>query len=164
MDNMSRAERRGFFKLLNRVRKKEIVITTTDKSGELAILTMEAYLEMGKTHVRNVKVASWEEVRDAKHVTLCHIRALSKVFQTGEAHGETSMERTRGALHEDRTILPNLVLSVKNQKPVDPTTKLPKTRPVCQASKTFNMRASGHLCQVLKATIATDNQPGLSRH
>ena len=35
MDNMTKAERRSFFKLQKRVRAKEIVVAETDKSGKL---------------------------------------------------------------------------------------------------------------------------------
>merc|ERR1711954_31 len=111
---------------------------------------------MGIPHTKNDLVVTWKEIKEAKHEVLCHTRALSKVFQIGEAHGEANQDRVRDALHEDRTILPDLVLTQKNQKPLCKETKLPKTRPICQASTTFNMRASGHLCTILGGAIAAD--------
>ena len=68
LDNMSKSERRGYFKLLKRVKAKEIVVSTTDKSGELTISTYQAYIEMGIPHTKNDLVVTWKEIKEAKHL------------------------------------------------------------------------------------------------
>ena len=49
-----------------------------------------------------------------------------------------------------------MTLLQKNHKPIDPITGLPKTRPVCEASSTFNQRANGYLVAILGGAIKSD--------
>ena len=53
-DNMTKAEYREF------------VISTTDKSPEITILTREAYHQQGQVHIQNDKPVSWKEVLISK--------------------------------------------------------------------------------------------------
>ena len=92
---------------------------------------------MGAPHLQNDKLSNWLEVIAAREV-LRHTRALSKILNVGEDQGEDAQKHLTEALHEDTTALPDLTLLHKNQKPIDPETGLPKTRPLCLASVTFN--------------------------
>ena len=56
-------------------------------------------------------------------------------------------------MDEDKTVIPNLILTQKNQKPIDPVTKLPKTRPVCLTRTSYNQRANDYLCWITGASI-----------
>ena len=130
IDNMTRSERRGFFKLAKRVKANDIVISTTDKSGEITISSYASYMEQGQVHIKNDTKVSWEEVNDAKHRVLCHTKVLTSVFNTGEAHGEKNQNRCKKDLNEDISVLSNLTLLQKDHKHMDPISVLPKTCPV----------------------------------
>ena len=94
-------------------------------------------------------------VKKSKSEAIAHVRALNHVFGTGEAHGENNHERTIKAMNQNKTVIPDLILQHKNQKPLDAQGQ-PKTRPVCLSRTTLNQRANYYLCQVIGATIKAD--------
>ena len=53
--NLSTKQRRGLKSLVIRVKNGEIVVLLTDKSGRLAVMTLEDYHEAGMVHVKNDK-------------------------------------------------------------------------------------------------------------
>ena len=108
-DNMTRAERKGYLKLLKRARNKEIVISTTDKSGRLTVSTYDSYIQQGSQHVKNDVKVTWKEVMKSKEDVLSHTRVLSHIFRVGETHGEKNEKRVKIALHEDIITVPNRV-------------------------------------------------------
>ena len=67
------------------------------------------------------------------------------------------MSRIRSAFHEDSSIVPNLIITQKDHKPIEPNTGLPKTRPVCEASSTHNQRLSDMLSDILAATFDSED-------
>ena len=91
----------------------------------------------------------------AKKQGLNHVFALNHIFKTGQDN-PSGVERLHRNLNEDRTVVPDLILTHKNQKPLDPETNLPKTRPVCLSRVNFNQRANDYLCQVLGVPIKAD--------
>ena len=91
---------------------------------------MDSYLSQGDVHIKGDQEVKWEDVYKAKKHALNHVWALNQVFNTGNDH-PNSQERLHRNLNEDRTVVPDLILTHKNKKPIDPITKLPKTRPVC---------------------------------
>ena len=62
--NMTPGEYRGWKKIRKRVEKKEVVVYQTDKSGLMAIATMESYERQGRRHVEDDIEVGWEEVND----------------------------------------------------------------------------------------------------
>ena len=60
--NMTPGEYRGMKKIKKRVQNKEVVIYQTDKSGLMAVATMESYRHQGEKHVSGDKEVQWEEV------------------------------------------------------------------------------------------------------
>ena len=61
----------GISKLKKRVQDNSIVVMETDKSGKLAVASMEAYLEMGQVHIKNDEEVGEEEGG--------HVKALVEV-------------------------------------------------------------------------------------
>ena len=51
VDNMSKFERRGFYKLMKRMEVGEIIMSQTDKSSKNAVSTAESYIQQGQVHV-----------------------------------------------------------------------------------------------------------------
>ena len=74
----------GLTKLKKRVDNGTIVITETDKSGKLAILSMEAYLEMGSVHTKNDREIDQADVDDRERHLNGHMSMLMKIINYGE--------------------------------------------------------------------------------
>ena len=117
------------------MKKVEIVISTTDKSGKLTISTYASYIQQGLPKTVKDKKVGWKEVMSSKEVVLSNTRVLSQVFKVGETHGEKNQTRVKKALHEDITVIPNLTILQKDHKLVDPDTGLPATRQVAPSTK-----------------------------
>ena len=49
--NLTDSEARGLKSLQKRVRKESLIVCETDKSGRLAVMSQEEYLEAGNKHV-----------------------------------------------------------------------------------------------------------------
>ena len=124
-----------------------------DKSTKITISSRDSYKTQGKTHIKNDVKSNWDEVNESKNVTLCHLKAINHVFRTGQDNTKQAHERLIRALDEDKSVLPNLILTQKNQKPVDSITKLPKTRPVCLTRTSYNQCANDYLCYLTGASI-----------
>ena len=60
--NLSKNEQLGLNSLLKRLKKNEIKITLTDKSGIFAILTHDQYLKSGQIHTSKDENIGWKEV------------------------------------------------------------------------------------------------------
>ena len=115
-DNMTKSERRGYLKLLKRVRSKEIVISETDKSGKLTISSYASYIQQGEAHIKNDRLSNCGEVEDSKKVVLSHTRVLSQILGPGKEHGESNETRLKSALHEDITTVADLTLCQKDKR------------------------------------------------
>ena len=149
---MTKSERSGQIKLKARTIRGEIVISETDKSTEITISSRESYTQQGQPHIANDVKANWDQVMESKKVTLCHLRALNHIIETGQDHPKSEKERLVKAIDEDKTVIPNLILMQKNQNPLDPKTGQPKTRPVCLTRTSYNQRANEYLCYLTGAS------------
>ena len=118
---------------------------------------MESYIQQGSVHVQGDTKVEWKDYEKGKRLALADTRCMSKIFQIGQDHGEKEMSRIKNALHEDSSIVPNLIITQKDHKPIDPNTGLPKTRPVCEASSTHNQRLSDMLSDILAATFDSED-------
>ena len=124
--NLTEKERRGMKKLQKRVKNKEVVINTTDKSGRLCINTMQSYVEQGRKHVGNDRKITWEEVVVIQRRATAHARVVVKIFNVGEDWGEKNMTRVRGAYSTQSGVVPVLSTLPKDHKPY--VEGVPKTR------------------------------------
>merc|ERR1712081_99414 len=57
--NLTQSEKRGIDKLEKRVKAGKVVIFETDKSGKLAIATLDTYKKMGNPHTVNDVEVTW---------------------------------------------------------------------------------------------------------
>ena len=142
--NITKQQKRGIKKLLDRQKKGEIVIQNTDKSGKIAVASQENYAKQGDVHVAGDEVVTWKEVEKAKNEVQCHARTLANVFKMGEDWGGGGESRVRGAMGEGVTIIPSMINTVKDHK-ILPESGVPKTRPICTASHTADKRVSDNL-------------------
>ena len=61
--NLSRSQQKGLAKLKKRVKEWEIVVCRTNKSGKFAVVTTQAYLDMGRKHTEGDMVISESEAK-----------------------------------------------------------------------------------------------------
>ena len=99
IDNMTRAERKGFFKLIKRAKSRELAISQTDKSAKNTVSTMESYIQQGSVHVQGDTKVEWKDYEKGKRLALAHTRCMSKIFQIGQDHGEKEVSRIKNAFH-----------------------------------------------------------------
>ena len=64
--NLSKSEVAGMLSLQERVKRKEIIITETDKSGKFAVLNYDQYLSSGLKHTKNDCEIDWNEVNGSR--------------------------------------------------------------------------------------------------
>lgn len=88
MKNMTPSEYRGYDKIKKRVKKKEVVVYQTDKSGLMAIASLESYKRQGEKHVPDDTEVSWQEVTESQKQLRGHVFALNKIFSIGEDQRE----------------------------------------------------------------------------
>ena len=82
--NLSPAELRGLNKLLKRIQDGSVVIMETDKSGRLAIATIEAYEEMGQPHIAKDREVDQDEDNERGKYINGNVAMLLKVTSMGQ--------------------------------------------------------------------------------
>ena len=70
------------------------MLYNTDKSGKLAVTTLENYKKQGDEHTKGDKVVDWKQVKEIQNKVKAHLRALNRIFNTGANHHKKSKERT----------------------------------------------------------------------
>ena len=94
-------EAKGLKSLQRRIKEREIVVMSTDKSCKLAVTTMDKYLEMGAVHTRLDKEISREEFIEIEKVvnghTAMHIKmqGMGENWQQGKRMRGTTMTRSQ---------------------------------------------------------------------
>ena len=86
-DNLTDTEKRGLAKLRKRIKEGNIVIVKTDKSGKIAAMSKEKYLEMGLKNCIEDRKIDRIEVKNRERNINDHTRMLIKALNAGEAHG-----------------------------------------------------------------------------
>ena len=51
----------------------------TDKSGNMAICTPDAYEKIGETHVKKDVIVSWERIEETQKIIGAHLKCLNLV-------------------------------------------------------------------------------------
>ena len=132
-----------------------VVISTTDKSGKYTLNSRDSYKAQGDKHVSGDKEISWDDVTVIQNEVICHSKALCNVFKISNQWGEKEEARTRRAMAEKSTIIPQMVITQKDHKPIQDD-GLPKTRAMCGASQSINQRVSDLLTDVLQALFSSE--------
>ena len=84
--NLTREEQRGLRKLQKRIRNHEILVIKTDKSGKLAVIDRDKYLEMGKEKCLQDRKIGREEHREIERRIEDHTRFWCKMLKSGINH------------------------------------------------------------------------------
>ena len=114
----------------------------TDKSGKMAITTVEIYNKMGEEHTKNDKEISEEKLKVIQRKHNGHVSMWLKMGKTGENwHHE---ERFRESCINHSCCVSPLWLLLKDHKKVNPG-ELPRTRPVSGGNKSMGVHLSNLL-------------------
>ena len=144
--NLTPAQKRGLRKLMKRVNEGEVIVCLTDKSGKLAIMSVETYLEAGSAHTDKDQEVTLDDAKEIEKEVNGHTAMLMKIFRYGadwrheERHRETKVNQSCS--------VSSMSLLVKDHKVWDPTEGPPKTRPVCGPG--FNVHFSDIVSEILE--------------
>ena len=145
--NLSKEETRGLKEIKAKVKRKEIVVFSTDKSGRFSIDTPENYVEAVKPHTANDEEIESEKVKKIETKVNQHMRQFNKMFQVGSAHGHE--DRVTAATLSTNTPPPPIYGLRKDHKTTVDKEKGPPVRPVCGAKESPNSRLSNFLSRIV---------------
>ena len=118
----------------------------TDKTGQLAVATMEAYIEMGQVHVSKDKEIDQSEVDERERLLNGHVSMLLKITDMGSHWNHEDRHRESNIKHSGYVAF--LTLLLKNHK--DPVDGKWSTRPVVSANEGIGTSLSNILSEVLE--------------
>ena len=128
---LSKTEVNGRSKLLNRVKNGEIVISSTDKSGKIAVWRRELYIEAAEEHTIKDKKVTQELVNKFENQANGLATATCSAFKLGEQRNQEA--RVSKAMKVLDVPPPNVFILAKDHKEVSVERRFPKTRVVCGA-------------------------------
>ena len=150
--NLNTSEKRGLKSLKKRVEEGEVVVMTTDKTSNFAVLGRERYIEAGLSHTGGDRVVTWEDMKSAQREVNGHISMLIKVFKIGKnwSHGERIRESMLG---DSRETCP-IHLLYKDHKGWDPSKGgVPPTRQVAGGNRGVNLYLSEIVSDILEPLV-----------
>ena len=111
--NLSKNELKGLDSLKKRIKNNELVVTTTDKSGRLAVLTEKQYVEAGECHTKKDCQIGWNEIKYLQGQINSHTWWLSSIIGNSL---KTNPERMNKNIQGSGFEIPELSLLVKDHK------------------------------------------------
>ena len=112
--NLMPEEKRGLESLLKRIKKENLIIMKTDKSGKMSVTTEEKYREMGQVHIGEDKKINREKIRELDKTMNEHSRAWCNMWNTGKDHSqEDRIQNSKTSKSENRA---KLYLAYKDHK------------------------------------------------
>ena len=147
--NLSQSQRSGLKKLKNRIKNGEIIVCMTDKSGKLAVLSMQEYLKAGAVHTDKDEEVDLEFVKQTQRILNGHTAMWIKITNMGadwkhqDRHRETH-------INNSSSVCP-MYLLLKDHKVYNPDDGPPPTRPVCGSVTGMNVHFSNIISDLLEA-------------
>ena len=92
-DQLSKSQMRGRTKLLDRVRKSEIHVSSSDKGNGVVLMPMSMYSNLVKVHTDKDIEVTWEDLETAQKEIRSHSRSLAKITGLGSNEGENNIDR-----------------------------------------------------------------------
>ena len=148
--NLTEQERKGMISLMGRIKKENLIVMRTDKSGKLCVTSEDKYKEMGKVHVEGDIPIGREKIRETDKVMNEHSSAGCGIWSTGSGHQhEDRIIQSKTSRSENRA---KLYLSFKDHKK-----EQEKTRPIGTANSS-NTRAFANSVSDLLESVANSEQ------
>ena len=169
LPNLPRNSMRGLAKLKKRVDDGTCVIMETDKTGRFAIVSIEAFLEMGAVHTENDLEIDHKDVDDRERHLNGHVSMPLKITEMGKDWRHQDRFRESNIKHSG--FVAYLSLLVNDHKRVKEGQPFP-TRPVVAANEGIGASLSNILSEMLDplADSLTDKmeiistEDGISRY
>ena len=145
--NINSVEAEGLKEIQEKVKKGDLVVFSTDKSGRFSVDTPRNYEEAVHQHTTNDVEISSEGVKLRENQINLHMRQFNKMFQVGVDHGHEI--RVTGATMSTNVQPPPLYGLRKDHKATTDEFKGPPVRPVCGANVAPNSRLSHFLSKIV---------------
>ena len=146
--NLTDEQEAGLRDVQRLISQKNYVVTKTDKSDRLCLMTEQDYIQTGETHVEGDIVKTRKEIEQNEDILNCH--ALQMCRTLGLCDGQDCARRLKSAILNQNTLPPSLYFTIKDHKPSTPGQPLP-ARPVCGAIRAHNGQLGLMLAKVLDA-------------
>jgi hypothetical protein len=143
-------ETRGKIKIRDRVKKGEILITFTDKSGKTVVTTPDVYKKAAAVHLDKDEKVGWECLKKTETLMNRLARQLAKIFNLGKGEGDRQRDRINSALKSVDVAPPMVSFMWKDHKVYQ---DVPPTRPVCNATRGPILRTSQLLTMILTPVL-----------
>ena len=150
--NLSASENRGLKSLRKRTKEGEIVILSTDKTGNLAVMDREGYEKAGLSHVGLDKEVDWTELRTAQRELNGHMSMLIKVFRIGKNWGHESRIRET-TMGEALQACPVHLLYKDHKGWTKDKGGVPPMRQVAGGNKGMNLHISEVISDILEPMV-----------
>jgi hypothetical protein len=147
---LSKQQMCGKKKLLARVKKKEIVLAESDKSGKVTAVKTENFLEMIAPHVENDEIVNMEDVEEAEKEMSAMSMIIARVLRLGESNGQEA--RVASAMKSASSKIPPLDAMIKDHKKVQ---NIP-VRGVCKSKESPNGILNDLIGDFLEAHVCTN--------
>ena len=157
--NMTVEESQGKRSLMQKVKKGEIVITTTDKSGKFAVIEPKLYKKAAEVHLKDKEITS-KNVTETETLFNRHAKQIIKSLQMGTVHGKYGqVERINQAFTSVNGKPGPIYFLIKDHKKLKDNEKIPPTRPVCSARGGPGARLSNLISMMINyAADATESE------
>ena len=150
---MTRMQRLGLKSLQEMIKKQEIVVLKSDKSGNFLVVGPGESLAMGAAHIGEDPLLKAGEAESTQILINELTSAWGKILGIGEAwkHSRRFTETTINSTAN----VPSLSILVKDHKSVGEG-ELPKSRPVCSSGESMELHLQNLISEVLEP-VANNN-------
>ena len=146
--NLTKLEREGHDSLLGRIKDGEIIITPTDKSGRLSVMTKAQYMKAGEVHTSKDQPIGWDIALYLKNQVNSHMWWLTRIVSYSK---NTDQERMFNNLIVSGVDIPEMSLLVKDHKIWQRESDIPvPTRPVVSGNVNINTHLSELISEILE--------------
>ena len=104
--NMTRMQEAGLREIQTLISQKNYIVTKTDKSDRLCLMTEQDYVQTGEPHVENDVVKTREEMEKNEDILNCHALQFCRLL--GVCDGNNCARRLKSATMNQNTLPPSL--------------------------------------------------------
>ena len=148
---LTEKEQNGMKKLEKRKNSGEVVITMTDKSSKLCIMSREDYLKLGEDHVKKDAEVGRQEVQRCEKTLNLHSLSWIKMWRTGGDHDHGDRIRQSKTTNSENRA--DLYLSYKDHKKVEG-----KTRPIATGCTSNTLALSNSVSSLVESLANAEEQ------
>ena len=150
--NLTKAQGRGLRSILKRVKGGELVIIPTDKSGNLAVMSLGTYIRAGMKHTLRDRAVGWEDIKNSQRELNGHVSMMIKIFKIG-SYWEHGLRIRESMMGENQSICPLSLLFKDHKGWTAGMGTVPPTRPVAGGHLGINLHISEIVSDILDPIV-----------